>query len=1198
MNAPEPAVASLSPAGTAAPSADSVSLDDKYTLEKGRVYISGTQALVRLPMLQKARDRKAGLNTAGFVSGYRGSPLGALDQSLWKAKRHLQANDIVFQPGVNEDLAATAVWGTQQINLWPGATRDGVFGMWYGKGPGVDRTGDVFKHANSAGSDARGGVLVLAGDDHAAKSSSVAHQSEHAFIAAGIPVLYPSNVQEYLDYGLHGWAMSRYSGLWVAMKCVTDVIESTASIDLDPDRVEIVTPTDYTVPAGGLNIRWPDAPLAQEARLLDEKWYAALAYVRANRLNRIVIDSPTPRIGIITAGKAYLDVRQALSDLGLDDETCAKIGLRVLKVGCVWPLDAQDARAFATGLEEILVVEEKRQILEYALKEELYNWREDVRPKIYGKFDERDNEGGEWSVPRGDWLLPAHYELSPALIAKAIARRVARADLPDDVRARMLARVAIIDAKERDAAKPRVSVERKPWFCSGCPHNTSTNVPEGSRALAGIGCHYMSMWMDRKTETFSQMGGEGVAWLGQMHFSGDRHVFVNLGDGTYFHSGLLAIRAAIASNANITYKILYNDAVAMTGGQPVDGVLTVPQIAHQVSAEGAKRIVIVTDEPEKYDAGVALPAGVDVHHRDKLDSVQRMLRDVAGTTVLIYDQTCATEKRRRRKRGAYPDPARRAFINDAVCEGCGDCSVQSNCLSVEPLDTPLGTKRKINQSSCNKDFSCVKGFCPSFVMAEGAQLRKPAAARGGSAAAFDFDALPMPSLPALAGAYGILVTGVGGTGVVTIGGLIGMAAHLERKGVTVLDMAGLAQKGGAVLSHVQIAATPDALHATRIATGEARLVIGCDAIVSASNDVLSRTRHGVTVAAINSGATPTAEFVKNPKWTFPGTQTENELRDSIGDGCAFIDANQLALALLGDSIYSNPLLLGFAWQKGWLPLELTSLLRAIELNGVSVEKNRQAFTLGRYIAHHGAAAVQPAIAAGAAPSHTVVRMPESLDTLIGARQALLTTYQNDAYARCYRDVIERIRAKEAAITGDAAFPLTRAVAANLSKLMAYKDEYEVARLYADPAYLEKLRQQFDGVPGRDYTLNFYLAPPLLAKRDEHGHLQKKRFGPWILPAFRVLAKLKGVRGTPFDVFGHTAERRDERRLIADYIALVGEFCATLDAERLPVALQLAGLPDDIRGFGHVKARNMAAAEQKRARLLQTYRTPTRSAAVA
>ncbi len=1177
----------------------SVTLEDKYTLEKGRVYISGTQALVRLPMLQKARDLKAGLNTAGFISGYRGSPLGALDQSLWKAKKHLQANDIVFQPGVNEDLAATAVWGTQQINLWPGATRDGVFGMWYGKGPGVDRTGDVFKHANSAGSDARGGVLVLAGDDHAAKSSSVAHQSEHAFIAAGIPVLYPANVQEYLDYGLHGWAMSRYSGLWVAMKCVTDVIESTASIDLDPERVEIVTPTGYAMPQGGLNIRWPDAPLAQEARLLDEKWYAALAYIRANKLNRVVIDSDKPRFGIITAGKAYLDVRQALSDLGLDDDTCAKIGLRVLKVGCVWPLDAQDARAFATGLEEILVVEEKRQILEYALKEELYNWREDVRPKIYGKFDERDNEGGEWSVPRGDWLLPAHYELSPALIAKAIARRLARADLPEDVRARMLARVAIIEAKEREAAKPRVAVERKPWFCSGCPHNTSTNVPEGSRALAGIGCHYMSMWMDRKTETFSQMGGEGVAWIGQMHFSGDKHVFVNLGDGTYFHSGLLAIRAAIAANANITYKVLYNDAVAMTGGQPVDGVLTVPQIAHQVHAEGAKRIVIVTDEPEKYHSGIALPAGVDVHHRDQLDTVQRALRDVSGTTVLIYDQTCATEKRRRRKRGTYPDPARRAFINDAVCEGCGDCSVQSNCLSVEPLDTPLGTKRKINQSSCNKDFSCVKGFCPSFVTAEGAQLRKPRAAGGDkSTGKIDFDALPAPSLPALARPYGILVTGVGGTGVVTIGGLIGMAAHIERKGVTVLDMAGLAQKGGAVLSHVQLASAPDALHATRIATGEARLVIGCDAIVSASNDVLSRTQHGVTVAAINSGATPTAEFVKNPKWTFPGTQTEAELRDSIGEGCAFIDANALALTLLGDTIYSNPLLLGYTWQKGWLPLQLSSLLRAIELNGVAVEKNQQAFNWGRYIAQHGDAAVRALVKPAAAPQAVVMQMPESLDKLIASREALLRAYQNDAYARRYRLVVDGIRAKEVEIAGHSKLPLTRAVATNLAKLMTYKDEYEVARLYADPAYLEKLRQQFEGEPGRDYKLSFYLAPPLLAKRDERGHLQKKRFGPWILPAFRVLARMKGLRGTALDVFGKTAERRSERQLIADYVALVDEFRTTLTFERLPVALQLASLPDDIRGFGHVKERNLEAAAKKRQRLLDDYRTPERLTASA
>jgi indolepyruvate ferredoxin oxidoreductase len=1201
MNAPQFPLHADATAADAVESTQSVTLDDKYTLDKGRIYISGTQALVRLPMLQKERDRRAGLNTAGFISGYRGSPLGALDQALWKAKSHLKSNDVVFQPGVNEDLAATSVWGTQQINLWPGAQRDGVFGMWYGKGPGVDRTGDVFKHANSAGTDPHGGVLVLAGDDHAAKSSSVAHQSDHAFIAAGIPVLYPANVQEYLDYGLHGWAMSRYSGLWVAMKCVTDVVESTASIDLDPDRVEIVTPTDYQMPEGGLNIRWPDPPLAQEARLLDYKWYAALAYVRANKLNRIVIDSPTPRFGIMTAGKAYLDVRQALTDLGLDDETCARIGLRVLKVGCVWPLDAQDARAFATGLEEILVVEEKRQILEYALKEELYNWREDVRPKIYGKFDERDNEGGEWSVPRGNWLLPAHYELSPALIAKAIARRLARADLPEDVHARILARVAIIEAKEREASKPRVAVERKPWFCSGCPHNTSTNVPEGSRALAGIGCHYMSMWMDRKTETFSQMGGEGVAWIGQMHFSGDKHVFVNLGDGTYFHSGLLAIRAAIAASANITYKILYNDAVAMTGGQPVDGVLTVPQIAQQVGAEGAKRIVVVTDEPEKYQAGGKmaglLPAGIDVFHRDRLDAVQRELRDTQGTTVLIYDQTCATEKRRRRKRGAYPDPARRAFINDAVCEGCGDCSVQSNCLSVEPLDTPLGTKRKINQSSCNKDFSCVKGFCPSFVTAEGAQPRKPKAAAGKGALP-DFAKLPQPVLPALAKPYGILVTGVGGTGVVTIGGLIGMAAHLERKGVTVLDMAGLAQKGGAVLSHVQIAAAPDALHATRIATGEARLVIGCDAIVSASLDVLSRTQHGVTCAAINSGATPTADFVKNPHWAFPGAQTEADLRASLGDGCAFIDANALALTLLGDTIYANPLLLGFAWQKGWLPLELASLVKAIELNGVSIDKNRLAFDWGRYVAAHGAAAIEALVGRNAAPQTIVLQMPESLDKLITTREALLTAYQNAAYAATYRAAVERIRAKETQLGADTSKPLTRAVARNLAKLMAYKDEYEVARLYADPVYLDKLRAQFDGEPGKDYKLNFYLAPPLFAKRDEHGHLVKQRFGPWMLPVFRTLAKLKGLRGTAFDVFGKTAERRSEREAIADYLALLDEWCLTLNAEKLDAALKLANLPDEIRGFGHVKERNAQAVTRKREKLLQAYRAGTTQQAAA
>ena len=1154
-----------------------VTLDDKYSVGKGRVYISGTQALVRLPMLQKALDEKAGLNTAGYISGYRGSPLGGLDLALWKAKKHLSENNIVFQSGVNEELAATAVWGTQQTNLWPNGKHDGVFGMWYGKGPGVDRAGDVLKHANSAGTARHGGVLLLAGDDHAAKSSSVAHQSEHALIAAGIPVLYPSSVQEYIDYGLHGWAMSRYSGLWVGMKCVTDIVESSASIDIDSDGPEIVLPPDYALPEDGVGIRWPDPPLAQEARLFDHKWYAALAYVRANKLNRIVIDAPQARFGIMTAGKAYLDVRQALADLGLDEEGCARAGIRLMKVGCVWPLDAQDARAFATGLDEILVVEEKRQILEYALKEELYNWRDDVRPRVYGKFDERDNLGGEWSVPRGEWLLPARYELSPALIATAIAARLGKTDLPQDLRDGMAARLAVIAAKEQEACHGKAAAERNPWFCSGCPHNTSTAVPEGSRALAGIGCHYMAMWMDRSTDTFTQMGGEGVSWLGQMHFTNDKHVFANLGDGTYFHSGHLAIRAAVAAKANITYKILYNDAVAMTGGQPVDGTLTVPQIAHQMVAEGAARTLIVSDEPEKYTAESELPRGVSVHHRSQFEALQLELRDTPGTTVLIYDQTCATEKRRRRKRGTMVDPARRAFINDAVCEGCGDCSVKSNCLSVEPLATPLGTKRKINQSSCNKDFSCVNGFCPSFVTAEGAQLRKPKAAAG---ALPDFAALPQPAAAPLLRPYGIIVAGVGGTGVVTIGALLGMAAHLEHKGVTVLDMAGLAQKGGAVVSHIQIAPAPSDIHATRVAMGEASLVIGCDALVASSAEVLSKTFSGRTRAVVNSAATPTAAFLKDRDWTFPGAQALSRVGERVGGDCDFFDAGERALALLGDTIYANPLLLGYAWQKGWVPLRAASLVRAIELNAVSVEKNKLAFDWGRYLAVHG-------VAPQAKP--VVLQMPESLDKIVEHRVALLTAYQDAEYAASYQALVARLRAREEALGDGKRTPLTAVVARQLAKLMAYKDEYEVARLYADPVFLDKLRAQFEGEPGKDYQLQFHLAPPLWSRHNAKGELVKRAFGGWMLPAFRVLAKFKSLRGTVLDPFGRTGERRKERALIAGYMELVEEFCSSLTADNRAAALELANLPDAIRGYGHVKEAGMERAALKRDALTAQYR---------
>jgi indolepyruvate ferredoxin oxidoreductase len=1157
-----------------------VKLEDKYSLRKGQVYASGTQALVRLPLMQKERDQRAGLNTAGYVSGYRGSPLGGVDLALWGAKKQLAEHEVTFQPGLNEDLAATAVWGTQQVNLRDNAKYDGVFGMWYGKGPGVDRSADVLKHANSAGTSANGGVLLLAGDDHAAKSSSVAHQSEHILIACGIPVFYPSNVQEYIDYGLHGWAMSRYSGLWVGMKCVTDIVESSASIDVDPDSVDIVIPKDFPMPQGGLNIRWPDPPLDQEARMLNHKWYAALEYIRANKINRIMLDSPKARFGIMAAGKAYLDVRQALTDLGLDDETCIALGIRILKVGCVWPLESRDAREFATGLEEILVVEEKRQILEYALKEELYNWRDDVRPRIYGKFDERDNSGGEWSQPRGQWLLPARYELSPTLISKAIATRLDRIGLPPEIRLRVMDRIAVIEAKEREANQPRLAVERKPWFCSGCPHNTSTRVPEGSRALAGIGCHYMAMWMDRNTETFTQMGGEGVSWLGQMHFSGDKHVFVNLGDGTYFHSGLLAIRAAIAASANITYKILFNDAVAMTGGQPVDGVLTVPKIAHQVIAEGASEVLIVSDEPEKYDSRAELPANVQVFHRDELEKLQLRLRDQTGVSIIIYDQTCATEKRRRRKRGLMPDPARRAFINPAVCEGCGDCTKVSGCVSIEPLATDLGTKRQINQNSCNKDFSCVKGFCPSFVTAEGAQLR-PVETDDNSGLP---STIPMPTLPALDKTYGVVVAGIGGTGVVTIGALMGMAAHLESKGVTVLDQTGLAQKGGAVMSHIQIAASPEKIHATRIPEAAALVLIGCDEIVAASSDVLSKVRQGLSYAVINTAQTPAAEFLTDPNWKFPKAVAESNINDAMGIQCDYFDATALSLRTMGDSIYANPLLLGYAWQKGWIPLSRDALTRAIELNGVTIRKNLAAFEWGRV------AAFDSRLLPKTDPDNrvVVVTMPETLDSLIEKGVAKLSEYQSPAYAKRYQQALEKIRVVEKHIKPTGSLKLSMAIARNLAKLMTYKDEYEVARLHSSETFKNQLRKQFAGEPGKDYKLNFHMAPPMISKRDVHGHLIKRRFGAWMGGAFRILSHCKSLRNTWFDPFGKTQERQQERQLIADYFDLIDTFCQSLTETNLPAAIALSQLPDMIRGYGHVKEQNMDLAAAKKNDLMAQY----------
>ncbi|WP_151448003.1 indolepyruvate ferredoxin oxidoreductase family protein [Lacisediminimonas profundi] len=1178
MNAPTEAALNVA--------ASEISLDDKYTLARGRVFITGTQALIRLTMLQRQRDQAAGLNTAGFISGYRGSPLGSVDQTAWKASRHLAEHHVRFHPGVNEDLAATSIWGTQQVKLFPGAQYDGVFSMWYGKGPGVDRCGDVFKHANMAGTAEHGGVLVVCGDDHAAKSSTTAHQSEHILKACGIPVLYPSSVQEYLDYGLHGWAMSRYTGLWVAMKCVTDVVESGATVDIDPDRVQIALPADFELPPGGLNIRWPDAVLEQEARMNNFKWYAALAYARANKLNRVIWDSPHARFGIITAGKSYLDTRQALADLGIDENVARDIGIRLFKVGMTWPLEAEGVRAFAQGLDEILVVEEKRQILEYQLKEELYNWRDDVRPRVVGKFDDT----GEWSNSQreghGHWLLPATYELNPAQIARAIASRIDRYFSGHPAAARIRERIAYLEAKEAVlvAARPDPEKDRIPYFCSGCPHNTSTRVPEGSRALAGIGCHYMALWMDRETATFTHMGAEGATWIGNAPFTSEKHVFANLGDGTYFHSGLLAIRAAVAAKVNITYKVLFNDAVAMTGGQPFDGPLDPAMISRQLAAEGVKPIIVVTDEPDKYPAGTNWAPGVTVRHRSELDAVQRELRECEGTSAMIYDQTCASEKRRRRKRNAYPDPAKRVVINELVCEGCGDCSVQSNCLSVEPLETEFGRKRQINQSSCNKDYSCVNGFCPSFVTVEGGALRKPKKPETARTPLGAFNSiLPTPALPQSVDNFGILVTGIGGTGVITVGQIIAMAAHVEGRACSVLDMSGLAQKGGPVLSHVRLSDHPDDLHSTRVGTGAADLVIGCDLIVAASRDALSRMGEGHTRAAINSHGTPTAAFVRNPDWQLPDQSARSAIMSACGgEHAEFLDASRMATALMGDSIATNMFMLGFAWQKGWLPLSEAAIVKAIELNDVSVEFNKQSFQWGR-IAAHDRAAVERVVQANAPAQVIEFRRTPALEDVIVTRERFLSDYQDASYARQYREFVERVRQAELALGEPGrAMRLTGAVARYLFKLMAYKDEYEVARLHVASGFEEKIAAMFEG----DYKIKFHLAPPLLARRDANGHLQKREYGPWMMKAFRALASLRFLRGTPFDVFGYSAERRSERELIVSYRTVIGQALSQLSPDKLADVTALASIPEEIRGYGHVKQRHLAAAMQKQERLLQ------------
>ena len=1153
-------------------------LEDNLWADGGAVFLTGTQALVRLPLMQRALDQARGLDTRGFVSGYRGSPLGMLDQAIWKAGDPFTQAGIRFVPAVNEELAATQVLGTQRVESDPERTAAGVFAMWYGKGPGVDRAGDAIKHGNAFGASPTGGVLVVAGDDHGCVSSSMPHQSDGLMQAFHMPVLAPGNVAEYLEFGLYGWALSRYSGNWVGFTALSEVVESGATVDLDlvnarvagwADADTVRQATGHRAPDDGLHYRWPDLPsLRIETRLVD-KLAAVAAFARVNAIDRHVIESAHAKVGIVTVGKAHYDLMEVLRRLQITPEALAAAGVRLYKVGLSFPIETTRMRAFAAGLREMLVIEEKAPVVEAQLRQLFYN--DLKRPALVGKSD-RD----------GRPFISAVGELRPSRLIERVAQWISLHFPGHDAFGDYLQHVRDFTLPEL-LANDSDGVKRVPYFCAGCPHNTSTRVPEGSEARAGIGCHFMASWMDRDTSGLIQMGGEGVDWVSHSMFTRRPHVFQNLGDGTYYHSGYLAIRQAVAAKATLTYKILFNDAVAMTGGQPVDGVTSVDSIARQVESEGVTQVAVVSDAIGKYAAIKGkFPAVTTFHPREELDAVQRRLREVSGVTVLIYEQTCAAEKRRRRKKGELVDPPERLFINEHVCEGCGDCSVQSNCVAVLPHETPLGRKRKIDQSSCNKDYSCARGFCPSFVSVKGAALRKKAGALAGAGAqAFQrrVDALPRPAEHVWTGPYDLLVTGVGGTGVVTVGAVIAMAAHLEGKSASVLDFMGFAQKGGSVLSFVRWADRPERLNQVRIDTQQADAVLACDLVVGASPEALGTVRRGRTRVLANVHETPVAESLRNPDASLRVPLLLDKLRFAAGDDAVeSFDAQRLAEEFLGDTIVSNILALGVAWQRGLVPVSLEALQRAIELNGVAVANNLLALSLGRLAA--GDPQALAALRDGAAPAADA-GAGESLAALTERAMALLTAWQNAAWARRWQATVAQARAAEAALgTGDD-LPFTRAVARSLLKLMSYKDEYEVARLYSDGRFRADLAAQFDG----PMTLEFHMAPPLLSRAHDGQAPRKLRFGAWMWPAMGWLARGKALRGTALDLFGRTEERRMERALIAQYQSRVAELLPLLNADTLKLATDIAALPLSMRGFGHVKIGNVALARTREAELL-------------
>ena len=1121
----------------------SVSLDDKYSLEAGAAYMSGIQALVRLPVEQMRRDRRAGLKTGCLISGYEGSPLGGYDIALERAGRFLDSHGIRFVPGVNEELALTAVMGSQLFQTFPQPLYDGAVGIWYGKGPGLDRSGDALRHANFAGIGENCGALALAGDDHISKSSSIPHQSELTLYNYAVPVLNPSNTQEVLDFGLYGIAMSRFGGSWVGLKLSTDICDGGAIVEFGPQRCPVEIPEfriggePYRKAIGTMLV--VPYSLKLEAEVHEHRLQAARAFARVNALNRITVKRDSDRLGIVTTGKSYADLMSALRLLRVSEDDLHRAGVRVLKLGMSYPLEPEIVDAFVRGLETVLVVEEKRSFVELQLREHLYNRSE--RPAVYGKKD-----------AEGEILLPSPGELDAGVIAVALHRFLGPAvglalEVPE-----------ISPSAPAPAGFRSARGARTPSYCSGCPHNRSTLLLEGQLAGGGIGCHGMAGLMrevGRGIEFLFHMGSEGASWIGIAPFSGTKHLFQNIGDGTYFHSGRQAVQAAIAAGVDITFKILYNDAVAMTGGQHAAGALSVPALTRELAAQGISRIVVLSEDPGKFGGGAGLARSAELRPREDLEEVLAELEKVKGVSVMIYDQLCAAEKRRRRNRGILPQPERRIMINERVCEGCGDCVRQANCVSLLPVDTEFGPKTRVHQSSCNSDYTCTWGDCPSFVSVEierGSGLHRK----------------PLPELPALSlpepakkvrarDGYHIVMPGVGGTGVVTVNALLATAAHMDGLHVITLDQTGVAQKGGAVVAHITLS-EPRIESSQRTPPGRADLLLGFDLVGAAYPKNLQCCDAEQTVALVNSKEILTGEAIRKGLTVL---SPDGGLLEAVRSGtrrerCEFVNASALVETLFGGHIFSNIFLLGVAYQRGLLPLSSEAIEQAVRLNGVAVERNLEVFAWGRQYA------LDPAVVTGYLPAARTASVPQSLEALIENRATELAAYQSEAYAAEYSRFVDRVREAESRVRPGSE-KLAWTVAWNLHKLMAYKDEFEVARLLTDPAFERQVAETFEE-PRR---LVYHLHPPLLRRL---GFRNKIAIGPWIRPLLRVLARAKFLRGTVLDPFGWMEARREERALISWYRGLVGVLLERLDAGKLEWAVEIADVPREIRGYEAVK----------------------------